>query len=84
MKTIEPTHKEIMRYLNCGFYGYWNKNQCECHNHKHFKVCYENAKKQLTKTEYTEEEIAKQKEHNKKVMEELDNALDWLWNYDEK
>ena len=83
MKTIEPTHKEIMRYLNCCHYGYYNKNQCVCHNHKQFKYCYENAKKRLTNTEYTEEEIAEAKEHNKKAMEELDRALACLYEYEE-
>ena len=79
MKIIEPTHKEIMKYLNCCYYGYWKKNQCECHNPKQFKVCYENAKKQLTRTEYTEEEIEKMKEQNKKAMQEFNEALDLIW-----
>lgn len=79
MKIIEPTHKEIMRYLNCGYYGYWNKNKCQCHNQKQFKSCYESAKERLTRTEYTEEEIAVQREHNKKAMQEMNEALKWLY-----
>ena len=71
MKVIEPTHKEIMKYLNCGYYGYYNKNKCQCHNPKQFKFCYEEAKKRLTYTEYTEEEIKKMKEEAK-----IDNPND--------
>lgn len=75
MKTIEPTHKEIMQFLDCCYYGRWHKGQCECHNLKQFKACYEEAKKQLTRTEQTEEEIQQGQKQNAKSMEAIDNLL---------
>lgn len=45
MKIIEPTHKEIMRFLDCCYYSKWHKGQCECHSPSQFKSCYENAKR---------------------------------------
>lgn len=78
MKIIEPTHEQIMKYLNCSYYGYLSKNKCQCHNPKQFKSCYENAKKQLTYTEFTEQEIKKHKKSNKKANKELNEMLDLL------
>lgn len=75
MKIIEPTHKEIMQYLNCCYYTRWHKGECECSNRKQFKSCYEHAKKQLTQTEYTEEEIRKHQKQNTKAMAEINKAL---------
>lgn len=75
MKVIEPTHKEIMQFLDCCYYGRWHKGQCECNNPHQFKDCYENAKRQLTKYEYTEEEIRVGQERNKKAMEDINRML---------
>lgn len=75
MKLIEPTHKEIMMDLDCCYYCRWHKGQCECHDPKQFKVCYEEAKKRLTRTELTEEEIRQGQKQNAKSTEAIDNAL---------
>lgn len=75
MKIIEPTHKEIMQYLNCCYYSYWNKRNCECHDKNQFKECYAKAKERLTKKVYTEEEIKKSQEQNAEAMEELNKIL---------
>lgn len=29
MKTIEPSHKKIMKYLDC-YYSKWHEGQCTC------------------------------------------------------
>lgn len=79
MKVIEPTHKEIMKYLDCCYYGKWHKGICECHSPCQFKDCYENAKRQLTRTEYTDEEIQKMQEENAKAMAEIDKVLHELF-----
>ena len=78
MKIIEPTHKEIMKFLDCCYYGYFHKGICECHNPVQFKSCYESAKIQLTRVEYTEEEIAKMVEKNAKAMKQIDLAISEL------
>lgn len=79
MKTIKPTHKEIMQHLNCCWFGSYRKGQCECKNRCQFKDCYENAKEFLTRTEYTPEEIQQAQEHNAKAMSEIDKALHELF-----
>lgn len=81
MRKIEPTHKEIMKYLNCCHYSYWNKNQCECHNPKQFKLCYEQAKQQLTHTEYTEEEIEELKKQAKQNGCKSEEAFELFYKY---
>lgn len=79
MKIVEPTHKEIMQYLDCCFFGQYHKGQCQCHNRCQFKDCYEEAKERLTSHIYTEEEIRKQQEKNAKAMNEIDKALHELF-----
>lgn len=79
MKTIEPTHKEIMDYLDCCWYGKYHKGQCQCNSKCQFKDCYEQAKTKLTRTELTEEEIKAKQEQNQKTMDEIKKALDGLW-----
>ena len=78
MKKIEPTHKEIMQYLDCCHYGRWHKGQCFCYTREQFKSCYEDAKRFLTRTILTDEEIKKGQEANAKAMAEIDEALSWL------
>ena len=80
MKIIEPTHEQIMKYLNCCYYGYYNKTQCQCNNPRQFKSCYENAKKQLTYTEYTEEEIAEMKRKSKETNQ-TEEAFKVFWDF---
>ena len=75
MEKIEPTHKEIMKYLDCCYYGYWHKGICECKSPNQFKSCYEAAKKRLTRTVLTEEEIKKGQEANTKAMLDIERAL---------
>lgn len=79
MKIIEPTHKEIMQSLNCRWFGSYRKGQCECNNRCQFKDCYENEKRRLTRTKYTEEEIKQAQERNAKAMNDINSALDELW-----
>lgn len=79
MKIIEPTHKEIMQYLMCGWFGSYENGECECESRCQFKDCYENAKKFLTRTEYTPEEIQEAQEHNTKAMQDIKKALDEFW-----
>lgn len=80
MKIIEPTHKEIMKFLDCCHYSRWHRGQCTCYTRDQFKSCYEQAKRQLTRTEYTEEEIQQGREQNAKAMEAIKKALDELFN----
>lgn len=75
MKVVEPSHKEIMEYLNCCWYSHWNKGQCECHDRSQFKDCYDKAKQRLTRHVYTEEEIKQQQLINEKAMSEIDHIL---------
>jgi len=70
MRKIEPTHIEIMMYLNCVHYG-WGCDRCICTSPYMFRGCYEKAKERLTRTEYTEEEIEQQKKNNEIAMQEL-------------
>lgn len=79
MKIIEPAHKDIMKYLDCCYYGKWHKGICECHSPSQFKHCYENAKRRLTITEYTDEEIQKMQEENAKAMADIDRVLHELF-----
>ena len=79
MKIIEPTHKEIMQFLDCCHYSKWHKGQCTCRTHAQFKSCYEQAKRQLTRTEYAEEEIQQAREQNAKAMEAINKAIEELF-----
>ena len=79
MKIIEPTNKEIMQFLDCCHYSRWHKGQCTCHTREQFKSCYEQAKRQLTRTEYTEEEIQQGRERNAKAMEAINKAIGELF-----
>lgn len=71
MRKIEPTHIEIMMYLNCVHYYGWGCDRCICISPNMFRGCYEKAKERLTRTEYTEEEIEQQKKNNEIAMQEL-------------
>ena len=75
MEKIEPTHEEIMAALDCCYYSRWHRGICECKSPNQFKSCYEAAKKRLTRTVLTEEEIKKGQEINAKVMLDIDRAL---------
>lgn len=75
MERIEPTHKEIMAELDCYYYSRWHKDICECKSPNQFKSCYEAAKKRLTKTVLTEEEIKQGQEANAKAMLDIERAL---------
>lgn len=77
MKAIEPSHKEIMKYLDCCHYSKWHEGQCTCFCAKdNFKTCYEEAKKHLTKTVYEADEIEVGRTQNKKAMEDINRALE--------
>ena len=75
MERIEPTHKEIMAELDCCYYSRWHKGICECKSPNQFKSCYEAAKKRLTRTVLTEEEIIQKQKANAKAMLEIKRAL---------
>lgn len=75
MEKIEPTHEEIMAALDCCYYSRWHKGICECRSPNQFKSCYEAAKKRLTRTVLTEEEIKKGQEANAKAMLDIERAL---------
>ena len=75
MERIEPTHKEIMAELDCCYYSHWHKGICECKSPNQFKSCYEAAKKRLTRTVLTEEEIMQKQKANAKAMLEIERAL---------
>ena len=75
MERIEPTHKEIMAELDCCYYSRWHKGICECKSPNQFKSCYEAAKKRLTRTVLTEEEIMQKQKANAKAMLEIERAL---------
>ena len=76
MERIEPTHKEIMAELDCCYYSRWHKGICECKSPNQFKSCYEAAKKRLTRTVLSEEEIKKGQEANTKAMLDIERALE--------
>lgn len=84
MKIVEPTHKEIMEDLDCYYYSRWHKGICECRSPNQFKSCYEAAKKRLTRTVLTEEEIKQRQEANAKAMLEIERALAILSGEDEE
>lgn len=75
MKRIEPSHEEIMQYLDCCYFNSWHKGICECKSHCQFFDCYAAAKEKLTKTVYTEEEIKQKQEANAKAMLDIERAL---------
>ena len=75
MERIEPTHKEIMAELDCCYYSRWHKGICECKSPNQFKSCYEAAKKRLTRTVLTEEEIMQKQKANAKAMLDIERAL---------
>lgn len=75
MKIVEPTHKEVMEDLDCCYYSRWHKGICGCKSPNQFKSCYEAAKKRLTRTVLTEEEIKKGQEANAKAMLDIERAL---------
>ena len=75
MEKIEPTHEEIMAELDCCYYSHWHKGICECKSPNQFKSCYEAAKKRLTRTVSTEEEIKQGQEANAKVMLDIERAM---------
>ena len=84
MKKIEPTHKEIMAELDCCYYSRWHKGICECKSPNQFKNCYEAAKKRLTRTVLTEEEIMQKQKANVKAMLDIERALATFHGEDEE
>ena len=84
MERIEPTHKEIMAELDCCYYSRWHKGICECKSPNQFKSCYEAAKKRLTRTVLTEEEIIQKQKANAKAMLEIERALATFHGEDEE
>ena len=84
MERIEPTHKEIMAELDCCYYIRWHKGICECKSPNQFKSCYEAAKKRLTKTVLTEEEIIQKQKANAKAMLNIERALATFHGEDEE
>ena len=75
MERIEPTQREIMGELDCCYYSRWHKGMCECKRPNQFESCYEAAKKRLTKTVLTEEEIKQEQKINAKAMLDIERAL---------
>ena len=84
MERLEPTHKEIMAELDCCYYSRWHKGICECKSPNQFKSCYEAAKKRLTRTVLTEEEIMQKQKANAKAMLEIERALATFHGEDEE
>ena len=84
MERIEPTHKEIMAELDCCYYSRWYKGICECKSPNQFKSCYEAAKKRLTRTVLTEEEIEQEQKANAKAMLDIERALATFHGEDEE
>ena len=84
MERIEPTHKEIMAELDCCYYSRWHKGICECKSPSQFKSCYEAAKKRLTRTVLTEEEIMQKQKANAKAMLDIERALATFHGEDEE
>lgn len=76
MERIEPTHKEVMEYLDCYWMSKnWHVGMCQCRSKCQFLDCYKKAKEHLTKTVYTEEEIKQGQEANAKAMLDIERAL---------
>ena len=84
MERIEPTHKEIMAEWDCCYYRRWHKGICECKSPNQFKSCYEAAKKRLTRTVLTEEEIMQKQKANAKAMLDIERALATFHGEDEE
>ena len=84
MERIEPTHKEIKADLDCCYYSRWHKGICECKSPNQFKSCYEAAKKRLTRTVLTEEEIMQKQKANAKAMLDIERALATFHGEDEE
>lgn len=79
MTIVEPSHKEIMQYLDCCYYSRWHKGQCVCHMPSQFKDCYVHAKKCLTRYIYTDEEIRLGQAKNAKAIADIDRILHELF-----
>lgn len=76
MKVVEPSHKEIMKHLDCCHYSKWHEGQCTCFCAKdNFQTCYEEAKKHLTKTVYEADEIEHGQARNKQSMDMINKAI---------
>lgn len=84
MEKIEPTHKEIMAELDCCYYSRWHKGICECKSPNQFNSCYEAAKKRLTRTVLTEEEMMQKQKANAKAMLDIERALATFHGEDEE
>lgn len=77
MKIIEPTKKEIFQALKMDGCTWCGGCGCECTARINMPTCFKIAKKQLTRTEYTESEIeAMKNKHN-----DADEAFNEFWNY---
>lgn len=75
MKVIEPTKREVfdeMKACGCTWCG---GHGCECHMKVNMSGCFNDTKKRLTRTEYTEDEIREQVQENEKAIKEYMEAI---------
>lgn len=76
MEKIEPTKKQVfdeLRYsIGCCWLG---GTGCQCYIRQLY-YCFNETKKRLTKTEYTEEEIKEAQARNAEAMDNIKKALD--------
>ena len=75
MQRITPTKKEVFDELRSWGCCWLGCQGCECKS-RQLRVCYTDAERRLTRTEYTEEEIREAQERNAKEMKELSDILD--------
>ena len=78
MKVVKPTKNEVfnsLRNKGCCWVG---GQSCFCYS-RQIKMCYDDEEVMLTKVIKTDEEIAEERKINEKVMEELYQMLDFVF-----
>lgn len=76
MEKIEPTKKQVFDELRYSTGCCWlGGTGCQCYS-RQLCYCFNETKKRLTKTEYTEEEIKEAQARNAEAMDNIKKALD--------
>ena len=77
MKIIVPTKKEVFEAMKSDGCTWCGGCGCECTARINMPTCFEITKRNLTRKEYTEDEI----EAMKNQPNEADEAFNYFWQY---
>ena len=77
MKIIKPTKREVFRAMKADGCTWCGGCGCECTARINMRTCFKITEHQLTRKEYTAEEI----EAIKKQPNEADEAFNEFWQY---